>query len=148
MHLHRHDPRSELARLDLFSGCSRAELGRISLLLTPVTVPEGYVLIREGAPGDEFMVLMDGTASVRRRTLAGDEEIAQLGPGDFVGEMALLPDGARGRRTASVVAASRLTCGVCTPGEFRQILDLAPSAAEKIRHSADLRARRLLAATA
>ncbi len=148
MRLRRDDRRAELARLDLFADCTRAELGRIALLLTRVALPEGYVLIREGAPGDEFMVLMDGAASVRRRSLLGDEEVARLGPGDFVGEMALLPDGSNGRRTATVVAASRLTCGVCTPSEFRRILDLAPSVAEKVRRSATLRSRELLAASA
>jgi len=148
MRFRREDPRAELSRLDLFADCTRAELGRIALLLTRVTVPEGYVLIREGGPGDEFMVLMSGAASVRRRTLHGDDEIARLGPGDFVGELALLPERPGARRTATVVAATDLTLGVCTPSEFRQILDLAPSAAEKVRRSADRRARRLLAVSA
>jgi CRP-like cAMP-binding protein len=148
MRFRREDRRAELSRLDLFADCSRAELGRIALLLTRVTVPEGYVLIRQGGPGDEFMVLVAGTASVRRRTPFGDDEVARLGPGDFVGEMALLPDRPGTRRSATVVADSDLTLAVCTPGEFRQILELAPSVAEKVQRSADRRARRLLVASA
>lgn len=148
MRIRKDDPRNHLAELDLFAGCSRAELGRISLLLTTVTIPQGYVLIREGARGDEFMVLVRGTASVRRHTVFGDEEIARLGPGDFVGEMALLGEPAAQRRTATVVAATPLTCAVCTPTEFRQLLDISPSVAAKVRRSAGHRAQQLLAATA
>ena len=56
----------------------------------------GEEVVREGDAGDSMFVLLHGACSVRK----GDVEIARLGPGEHLGEMALVE---RGRRTATVV---------------------------------------------
>jgi CRP-like cAMP-binding protein len=62
-------------------------------------VSAGQSLLRQGAPADAFFVIDRGRASVKR----DDQQIADLGPGDFFGELGLLRGG---ERTASVVAAT------------------------------------------
>ena len=81
----------------LFSECTDDELERVAALAHPVHVPQGQVVVREGEPGDEFYVVVDGTT----RVTLEDAPIADIGPGSFFGEMALL-DG--GERVATVTA--------------------------------------------
>ncbi len=86
----------------LFSEASRSERAVIRRHLTPLFVSAGSTLVREGARGDEFMVLLDGNATVSQ----GGQTIATLERGDLVGEMALLEaDGVR-RRNATVTVST------------------------------------------
>lgn len=64
-----------------------------------VTVRAGNALFRQGEPGDVMYVLITGTADI----LVGDKVIESAGPGEFLGEMALIDEGPR---TATVMAAS------------------------------------------
>ncbi len=69
-------------------------------------VERGRSVVRQGAPGNRFYVILEGTASVRQwRPAGGDQLVARLGSGDFFGELALLR---RARRAASVIATSDL----------------------------------------
>ena len=54
-----------LGKVPLFAGCSRNELRDIARLGTPVGVDDGTYLTREGKPGREFFLVMDGTAFKR-----------------------------------------------------------------------------------
>ena len=87
----------DLAKLPLFSSVSRSELALIRRQLTMVPVAAGRVLVREGARGDEFMIIAEGEATVTQ----GGHVIATLGRGDLVGEMALLNEDGFGRRNAN-----------------------------------------------
>jgi CRP/FNR family cyclic AMP-dependent transcriptional regulator len=128
--------RDELRELPLFATATRTELINISRQLTELTVPAGSVLVREGALGREFMILLNGEAVVSQ----GGRPIATLGRGDLVGEMALLQDHGMGQRNATVTATSDAVIYVGSPSEFRQILSAAPSVAEKVRQTAAARA--------
>src|SRR4026208_64565 len=64
---------------------------------TEVSFAKGDVLMSEGEPGREAFIITDGTLSVKR----GRKKIAELGPGNLVGEMALIVDEPR---TATVTA--------------------------------------------
>src|SRR5207245_2822657 len=83
----------------LFAGCSKKELEQIAQIADELDFRSGKTLIKEGAPGREFFVLIDGTAEVQR----GGRKIDTAGPGDFFGEMALLTDHPR---NATVVTTS------------------------------------------
>ena len=74
----------------------------------------------EDEVGHECFVIISGEAVV----LIEDEEVARLGPGDIVGEMALLE---HDRRVATVIAATPLRALVMTIHEFNQITDRCPS---------------------
>ena len=65
-----------------------------------------------------------------------DEVLAQLGPGDFFGEMALLD---RGVRNATVTASEPCTLMVMTPSEFRAMADAMPSVATELRRAMEER---------
>ena len=132
--------RDDLRELDLFSEASRSELAVIARQLTRLKVEAGRVLMREGAIGDEFMIMVDGLAEVSK----GGRIIATIGPGDLVGEMALLqPHGSR-RRNATVTAITDAEIYAGSPSEFRQIMEAAPSVAEKVRQT--IASRTLVAA--
>ena len=79
-------PRHDLKELALFAETSRSELAEVARQLTMLSVPAGKVLVSEGGLGNEFMVIAQGEAEVSQ----GGRTIATLGPGDLVGEMALL----------------------------------------------------------
>lgn len=129
LHHRHHEP---LGDLELFTGCTPAQLAEARRLLTLLTVDAGTVLIREGGLGMEFMLIASGEANV---TIAG-QHVATLGRGDFAGEMSLL-GGAR--RSATVTAATPMTVYVANPSEFRGLLDVAPTVAEQIVTTADAR---------
>jgi len=110
----------------LFSQCSKRELDTLARITTPVGVPAGHVLAREGETGGEFAVIVDGCATV---TLAG-KVIGRLAPGTFFGEMALLDGGAR---IATVTADEPMTLLVIGRRDFDAVIGGAmPSVARKM----------------
>lgn len=123
-------PRSDayldhLARVPMFSACSRQELQAIARRSTDVSFPAGEVLLREGEPGYEAFVIVDGAVQISR----GGQEVAVLGAGDFFGELALLD---RSPRTATVTTVAPTEAVVLTLQEFDALLEEAPTLARKI----------------
>ena len=96
MALLRKDAKIELLKsVPLFEGCTKDELAMIAALADELNLPGERELTREGSTGKEFVILVEGEADVIR----DGELVAGLGPGDFVGEIALVT----GRpRTATV----------------------------------------------
>lgn len=132
-----------LDQIELFADCSPKELSRIESLVTMVHVPAGSRLMVQGGVADQFVVLSDGAAQVTRTV--GDQrlQLADLGPGAFIGEMALLFGATR---SASVTATSDVRAFVSNPSEFREIVRIAPSVARRIGDVAASRAASLSAA--
>jgi CRP-like cAMP-binding protein len=114
-----------LKRVPLFGGCSKKELETLALIADEIDLNEGAVLTREGQPGREFFVLIEGTVEVTQ----GGEEVARLRDGDWFGEIALLT---KASRTATVTAASPVRVLVVTDRAFRQVLEATPSIAVKM----------------
>ena len=122
----RRDAKIELLkRIPLFSGCSKSELRALASSADELDLRDGTVLTREGRPGREFFVLISGTAQVTK----DGKEIAQLGAGQWFGEIALLTNAAR---TATVTATSALDVLVITDRRFRTLVETMPSIALKI----------------
>jgi CRP/FNR family transcriptional regulator, cyclic AMP receptor protein len=119
------DAKLELLKdVPLFEGCSRQELETIARLADEIELPAGRALTREGASGREFVVLVSGSATVER----GGETIATLGPGDFLGEIALLT---RSKRTATVTTTEPTRVLVLTDRAFRDLNDRIPAMATR-----------------
>jgi CRP/FNR family cyclic AMP-dependent transcriptional regulator len=129
--------KDDLRELDLFSEASRSELDVIGKQLTRLKVKAGRVLVREGAIGNEFMILVNGMAEVTQ----GGRSIATIGRGDLVGEMALLQGHGHGRRNATVTAITDAEIYAGSPAEFRRIIEAAPSVAEKVKQTVSSRTR-------
>jgi CRP-like cAMP-binding protein len=114
-----------LAKVPLFSTCSRKDLQKLGRSSDPVSAKAGKVLVEEGKPGHEFFLITDGTAEVRRN----NRKVTSLGPGDYFGELSLLD---RGPRSATVVAQTDMALIVLGQREFAGVLDEVPAMAHKL----------------
>jgi CRP/FNR family cyclic AMP-dependent transcriptional regulator len=77
------------------------------------------------------MILVSGMAEVTQ----GGQSIATIGRGDLVGEMALQQPYGSGRRNATVTAVTDCEIYAGSPSEFRRIMEVAPSVAEKVQQT-------------
>lgn len=109
----------------LFSQLGRKELDEVATIADEIDLPAGKELTVEGQPGREFMVIVEGDASVRQ----GDREINRLGAGDFFGEIALVEDRPR---TATVTAETPVRALVITDRSFRTLLEHSPETKDKV----------------
>jgi CRP/FNR family transcriptional regulator, cyclic AMP receptor protein len=115
----------QLAAVPLFEGLSKKQLRRISSLMTRLELPAGKALTREGQQGYEFFIVLEGEVEVRQ----GDRVVATRGPGEYVGEIALLD---KRPRTATVVAATSVSVEVLSRREFVSLLAQASELSEQI----------------
>jgi CRP-like cAMP-binding protein len=114
------DKKVELIRkVPLFSHLSRKQLAQVAKVADEIDLREGKEMTREGAPGREFFVILEGNADVRK---AG-RKINSLKPGDFFGEIALVTSVPR---TATVAATSPVRALVVTDRSFRHLLEESP----------------------
>jgi CRP/FNR family transcriptional regulator, cyclic AMP receptor protein len=123
---------ARVREIPMFRHLSQSELERVAGWLQAYSVPEGDLLVREGASAQEFFLIEDGEAAV----LQDGERIAVLGPGDFFGEIGLVETD---RRTASIIAATPMDVIVMYRAEFEQMEKELPTVADQIR--AAIRAR-------
>ena len=111
----------ELAASTLFAALSPEQIHHLARTATRVHEPKGMVFSKEGERGDEIAVLLDGAVEVRHDGAV----LAQLGPGDHFGEMALLDDTAR--RSATVVAVTPVVVAYVSRHHFDTLLAANPS---------------------
>jgi len=109
-----------LERVPLFAGMSRDQLEELSGIVHEVDVHPGHVLTHEGRHEGYFFVVVDGSVGIER----GGQVINTLGPGDFLGEIALL-DG--GPRTATATAETPCRLLSLMPEQFHQLLEDLPT---------------------
>jgi CRP-like cAMP-binding protein len=114
-----------LKRTPLFTGCTKKELRELATIADEVDLRKGANLTREGRPGHEFIVLVEGTARVTQK----GRKLADLGAGDWLGEIALLT---KGPRTATVTTTSPARILVITDRAFRRVVGDMPSIALKV----------------
>jgi CRP-like cAMP-binding protein len=120
----------------LFEGLSKDQRAEVARTADEIDIEAGKRLVSEGRFGYEFFVIENGTAEVVR----GKEHVADLGPGDFFGEMALLGDTVR---NADVVSSSAMTAMVMTDSAFRSLARRMPEVAEEIREACRRRTKEL-----
>jgi CRP-like cAMP-binding protein len=108
-----------IKRVPLFSKLSKTKLKEIAAIADEVDLPKGRNLTREGERGREFFVLIEGEAEVRK----GGRRVNTLGPGDFLGEIALIT---KVPRTATVTTSGPTRVLVITDRAFAQLLRQSP----------------------
>jgi CRP-like cAMP-binding protein len=116
------DVATKLAKVPIFSECTKRELAIIARAAKAVSHGEGTVIAREGERGIGLFLILEGQCSVS----IGGRTKARLGPGEFFGEIALL-DG--GPRTATVTALAPVRLVGITGWVFRGLLMEHPSIA-------------------
>jgi len=116
-----------LKRIPLFAGLSEKEIASVLGTAKERSFADGEQIIREGHEGGRgFYLVMDGTAKVSK----GDTVLAQLGPGEYFGEMALVLDDTP--RTADVTATSPMTALLITQWDFRALIKNHPDIGLKL----------------
>jgi CRP-like cAMP-binding protein len=118
-----------LEAIPLFASLAPEERELIGELVDPVQAPAGHEVATQDAFGYSFFAIEEGTAEVR----VDDQRVAELGPGDFFGEIALL---CTGRRTAAVVATSPMKLFSLFDSDFREIESKVPTLGRELRRAA------------
>ncbi len=118
--------------IPLFTGLSKKEGRTIAQHTDELDFEEGRYLVREGEFPYEFFIIREGTAKVTHN----GEQLAELGPGDFFGEMGLVQGV---RRNACVIATSPIKVVVMTAKHFRQMERELPEVCDRIKEAVDER---------
>jgi CRP/FNR family transcriptional regulator/CRP/FNR family cyclic AMP-dependent transcriptional regulator len=114
-----------LRKVPLFSGLDDDELDEVGLAATELQFEAGKVLMKEGQDAHEMVVVLEGTLEVTR----GGAHVADIGPGSFAGEMALLT---RGHRNSTVTAKTDIVVLHIDGRSFSAVLDDVPQIAVKM----------------
>ena len=118
---------ARLKTIKIFADLDDEAREAISKLAAEVSVPDGKELVREGDFSYDLIAIEEGTAKVHH----GDETVAELGPGDVVGEMGVLE---RAQRNASVTATSPMLLVTLTGWDVRKLRKQAPAAVEALEN--------------
>jgi CRP/FNR family cyclic AMP-dependent transcriptional regulator len=127
---------ARLREIPLFAGLGKKERREVAKQADEVDVQAGRHLVREGEFAYEFFAIEEGTAEVRR----GEQLLAELGPGDFFGEMGLIE---KVTRNASVTATTPVTALVLTGPAFRHLERELPDVSKRIRRAIEQRCHEL-----
>ena len=131
------DPKLELiSKVPLFAGCDKRSIEEIGRLAEEVDVPAGKTLMREGDSADAFYIIVNGSIRIERTGAAPRD----LGPGQFLGEIALVDHGPR-TATATTTSPARLL--VLGHREFDQMLDKHPGFRGQVMEALARRVRNL-----
>ena len=109
------DLAGRLKGVPLFSNLAQRQLRRVASRGWEHTFAAGRVLCDEGRGADDFFVILEGTAEASRR----GKKLRRLGPGDYLGEIALLDNA---DRTATVVAITPLRCFLLGRSDFKTVI--------------------------
>jgi CRP-like cAMP-binding protein len=127
---------SKLRSMALFESLPEAARRAIAQHADEIDVAEGTELARQGEFAYEFFVIVDGTAEVLR----DGEHVADLGPGDFLGEMGII---GKVVRNATVVTTSPARVIVMTTQAFRSMSRSNPDVAGRIEAAVEERCQAL-----
>jgi CRP-like cAMP-binding protein len=126
---------ARLKDLPLFGILSDRQRAKLAEHCHGVMVEQGEHLLDEGHSPYEFFVIEHGTAAVVSR----GKHLRDIGPGDFIGEIALL----HGKeRTASVIATSAVRAIAMSGQDFKEMTESTPQVAREIEKAIEERLER------
>ncbi|SFZ78050.1 Crp/Fnr family transcriptional regulator [Chitinimonas taiwanensis] len=132
---------STLKQIPLFHGLSDDELSHVEASAAARTFAKGAIIITEGEAGSSMFLLMQGRVKVYVSDSNGKEYVlAVLGPGEYVGELALLDDEPR---TASVETEEQSTFLVIQKEDFLTLMRNHPQIQFKVLVNLVRRTRQL-----
>jgi CRP/FNR family cyclic AMP-dependent transcriptional regulator len=115
-----------LRELVLFGELDHHDLAQLARWVREVEFPAGHVLFEQGAMPSDLFILEEGSV----RVIRDGEQVATLGPGDVVGEMALLK---LERRWASVAAIGHLRAVALGADDLASMSEEMPELADRLR---------------
>jgi CRP/FNR family transcriptional regulator, cyclic AMP receptor protein len=113
---------SALSRLPLFEGISEDSMARLARVTGEVDYEPDQFIVLQGQVGTGLYVILEGSARVVR----GSDELAQLGPGDFFGELSVID---QKPRNASVQAVEPTRCLALASWDLLDLLESDPKLA-------------------
>jgi len=125
---------SELKSAKLFEGLPDSEVRSVEKQMKIVKHPAGHEIVVRGEGGVGFMVITDGTVTVK----TGQGKTRKLGPGDSFGEMALLDNEGR---SATITADSDVTLATIPEWNFKPFLKEHPEVAYRLLQTLSRRIR-------
>ncbi len=114
--------RDLLAATELFSGADQAGLELLAERTVEVDVPAGHVLVRQGDDGTGLFLIVSGAV----RVIRGGGTVARLGPGEVVGELAVID---RQPRLAQVVTDEPTVCLALAAWDLESVIAAQPTVA-------------------
>lgn len=121
----------DLGSVPLFADCSKKELKSIRSRCMPIRLPAGREVLGEGDRGQECVIVVEGALDIEQN----GNVIATAGPGEIVGEIAVI-EGAASRRTATVTTASESVLLVFGASDFRRLMSEHPEIASQVSATA------------
>jgi CRP/FNR family transcriptional regulator, cyclic AMP receptor protein len=118
--------RSRVAPISALSGCPDEELDAVARVASEREFADGETLMSEGDFGHSLFLVESGSADV----LVHGEKVREVGPGEVVGEVAVL---ASGRRSASVIATSPVRVIAFFKPDVWDLERNAPEASRRLR---------------
>lgn len=126
-----------MRKVEFFAPLTLGQLEQIVPYIMLCSYAAGETVFRQGEPGDAFYIVASGGVSVRlKRLVFLTKKVAELGPGDFFGEMALL---ANDPRSATVVAETDTKLFVLLSADFSFVLKKNPAFAAEMKKIAERR---------
>jgi CRP-like cAMP-binding protein len=125
-----------LRHVPLFARCKPSVVEEIGRLADEVEVPDGYTLIREGTFGHQFVLIVEGRVRIER----GGRTLKTMGPGEFLGEIALID---HGRTTATATTEGPARLFVVSHQGFNSLLEQSPALRAEIMTALANRIREL-----
>lgn len=125
-----------LARVSLFAGLPAASLTALAALAGQIEFGDGEAIVIQGQVGTGLFVIVSGGARVVR----GGDELARLGPGECLGELAVID---RMQRMASAFALGPTTCLALASWDLFRQIDADPELVHSLLRGLTLRVRHL-----
>lgn len=117
---------ARLKSIDVFADLGDEAMHTLATFASEVSVPAGKELVREGDYSYDLLAIEEGTAKVER---AG-EHLADLGPGDVIGEMGVLE---RAQRTATVTATSAMVLVTMDRWDVKRLAKKSPQVVDQLK---------------
>ncbi|XP_059612863.1 cAMP-dependent protein kinase type I regulatory subunit isoform X1 [Phlebotomus argentipes] len=113
-----------LSRVSILESLDKWERLTVADALEPVSFEDGETIVKQGEPGDDFYIIVEGCAVVLQQKGEAQQnedtaEVGRLGPSDYFGEIALLLDRPR---AATVMARGPLKCVKLDRARFERVL--------------------------
>jgi len=110
-----------LAKVSILENLDKWERLTVADALEAISFENKQEIVKQGEPGDDFFIIVDGEASVTQYRAVGEEslEVGSLGPSDYFGEIALMLDRPR---AATVTARGPLKCVKLDRARFERVL--------------------------